>query len=168
VTYVTTSPLIVPLDGRITSQNQLYSGLTGSEVMYIVAPGTASAGNSYQITVANLAAYISSYPYLNTEILTAGATLVSPYVVQSADSRILFKKTIGSASYTTCPLAASMLYGQEVLFKDAKGDAVTNNITISFTSGELCDGLSQLTIAAPYGWVRITPTPGGGSWYQTG
>jgi len=160
--------LQIPLDGRLTSQNILSGPLNGQEVMYIVSPGTAAAGNSYQVTTDVLAAFFTAYQFLNTEIITAGATVISPYLVQTTDTRILFNKTLSSPSYATFPLAASMQYDQPVLIKDYKGDAATNNITISFTNGELCDGLSQVIINDAYGWVTVNPYPsGGGGWYLT-
>ena len=159
--------LAVPLDGRLTSQNVLAAPLDSSAVMYIVSPGTAAAGNSYQVSLTTLAAFFAAFPELNTELITAGATLASPYAVETTDTIILFKKTLASASYATCPLASTMMYKQTVLFKDAKGDADVNPITINFSGGELCDGLSNLTIGNPYGWVRATPLPSGGGWYQS-
>jgi hypothetical protein len=157
----------IPQDGRMTSFQSLPLALTGGELMWIVSPGNAANGVLYNVTTATLGAFFSAFPFLNTELITAGATIGSPYNVQKTDTRILFKKTIGSASYAVCPLAASMQFGQSVFFKDLKGDAHTNNITISFTSGELCDGLSDLVIKNAYGFIAITPVPGGGAWYQS-
>lgn len=162
-----TTPLFIPLDGRITSQNVLGGPLNGSEVMEIVSPGTAAQGVTYQINTQVLAAFFAAYPALNTELLTAGATLVSPYPVATTDTRILFDKTLGSASYAVLPLSSSMAYPLGVLFKDIKGDAATNNITISFSGGQLCDGLSTVVINNAYGWVTINPIPGGSGWYVT-
>jgi hypothetical protein len=162
------APLMIPLDGRLTSQNILTGALNGAEVMYIVSPGNATGGNSYQISTLTLAGFFTAFPYLNSEVILAGATSGSPYMVETTDTTILFKKTLGAASYALCPLAASMAYGQEVLFKDIKGDAGTNNITVLFTSGEECDAQSQLEITTNYGWFKITPIPGGGGWYQSG
>ena len=157
----------IPLDGRITSQNILGPPLNGGEVMEIVSPGNAAHGNTYQVSIAVLAAFIAAFPSLNTETITAGATLISPFDAETTDTRILFNKTIGSASYAVLPLAASMVYSQPVLFKDLKGDADTNPITITFTAGELCDGLSTVQITTSYGWVTINPVVGGGAWYMT-
>jgi hypothetical protein len=53
-----------------------------------------------------------------------------------------------------------------VYIKDLKGDADVNNIRISFTSGELCDGDSTITIANEYGWVTLNPLSGDGAWYR--
>lgn len=160
--------LFTPLDGRITSQNTLLGPLTGGEVQEIVSPGTAANGNTYQIALQTTAAFYAAWPTLNAEKILAGASLASPYQVLTTDTRILFNKTVGAASYAVLPLAASMIYGQEVLFKDIKGDAGTNAITVTFTGGEKCDGLTQVQITQPYGWFRVTPTPGGGSWYMSG
>jgi hypothetical protein len=160
--------LFIPLDGRIPSQNPFPSPITGGGVLEYVWPGNNTAGNTYYVTDEQLAAFASAYPNLNTEIITAGATVISPYLVQTTDTRILFNKTLSSPSYAMFPLAASMQYEQPVLIKDYNGDAASNNITISFTNGELCDGLSQVIINDAYGWVTINPYPsGGGGWYLT-
>jgi hypothetical protein len=101
---------------------------------------------------------------MNARVITSGATLGSPLNVLTTDTAILFNKTIGSASYAIMPLADSM--SSSFLFKDLKGDADTNPITISFSGGELCDGVSTVTIPTSYGWVRVAPVTGGASWYQ--
>jgi hypothetical protein len=155
--------LFVPLDGRLTSQNVLTGPLTGGEVMYIVSPGNADKGNSYQVTTQTLSGFFQGFGVI-TEV-TFGATSGSPYPVLTNQSRVLFDKTSGSASYALCPLSATITT-QDILFKDLKGDANTNNITIEFTSGETCDGLSSLVVNNNYGWVKIAPIPGGGGWYQ--
>jgi hypothetical protein len=156
----------VPTDGQITSLTTLAGPLTGGEVMEIVSPGNAAQGNSYQITL-NVLATFFSVTSATTEVITAGATFSSPYLILTTDGKILFNKTVGAPSYTQAPLAASMLITSAILIKDLKGDAATNNITVVFTSGELCDGLSQVVISNNYGWVRVNPTPGGGSWFQS-
>ena len=159
--------LVTPQDGRITSQNVLAGPLTGGEVQEIVSPGNAAQGNTYQVTTAVLAAFYSAFSALNSVTLTTGATLASPYAVLTTATCVLFNKTVGSASYAQLPLAATMLYGQPVLFKDLKGDTVANPITISFTGGELCDGQATIVINTAYGHVALTPVPGGGAWYQS-
>lgn len=155
--------LSVPLDGRLTSQNVLTGPLTGGEVMYIVSPGNATAGNSYQISIATLAGFFQDLGVITK--VTSGATSVSPYPVLTNQERVLFIKGTGSASYALCPLS-STITTQDILFKDLKGDAFTHNITIEFTGGELCDGESSVIINNDDGWVRIAPVPGGGGWYQ--
>jgi hypothetical protein len=99
-------------------------------------------------------------------VIVAGATSGSPYDVLSTDVAVLFKKSIGSASYAVLPPAADMASLGPVLFKDVNDDAATNNITLSFSGGELCDGQSEVIVDSNYGWVRLAPLPGGGAWYQ--
>jgi len=157
----------IPTDGRMTSFSSVPATLAGDELVWLVQPGNANAGVLYNATLATLAAFFSAYPALNTEVITAGATSGSPYAVETTDTRILFNKTIASASYAVVPLAASVTYKQPITFKDLKGDASTNNITITFTGGELCDGLSMVQITNAYGWITLNPIPTGGGWYMT-
>lgn len=157
----------VPSDGRMTSFLAVPASLVGDELMWLVQPGNANAGILYKVTLGVLAPFFAAFPVLNTELITAGATIGSPYNVATTDTRILFNKTLASASYATCPLASSMAYPFGILFKDLKGDAATHNITVNFTGGELCDGQSTIVIDNAYGWVTVNPTPGGGSWYQS-
>lgn len=160
------SATFVPVDGRLTSLQVLNIALTGSEVMEIVAPGTAEEGNNFQVTLDVLGTFFATFGTTSTVIITSGATLVSPYSILTTTARILLNKTAGSPSYLVAPLAAGVI-SPSVLIKDFKGDAFTNNITVTFTGGELCDGQSQVVIDSAYGWATINPTPGGGSWYQS-
>ena len=133
--------------------------------MYVVSPGNAALGNSYQVTTETLALFMAAFPFLNTTVIKLGATLASPYLVEPTDTRILFNKTTPSATYAVLPLAASMAYPYPVLFKDLKGDAYTNNITITFAGGEKCEGQTEVVIENAYGWANINPIPGGGGWF---
>jgi hypothetical protein len=153
-----------PLDGRLTSLNSLNIPFTGGELMYIVSPGNAALGDSYNVTTAQLAGFFGAFPFLETTLVTAGAT----YNMLATDTRIVVDKTIGSPTSIVAPLASLMSYPFPVLIKDGKGDAATNNITITFTGGQLCDGQSSIVIDNAYGWVTINPFPvTGASWYQT-
>lgn len=160
-------PVAVPADGRLTSQAVLDLPLAGDEVMLIVSPGNAATGNSYQVTTGVLAAFFAAFPVLNTTVITAGATNVSPYDVATTDTRILFNKTLASDSFALLPIASSMAYPYGILFKDVKGDADVNPITMTFSGGELCDGQASVTIENAFGWVTINPVPGGGAWFQS-
>lgn len=152
-----------PADGRITSLATL-TLLDGTEVFYVVSPGNAQLGNSYQVTVTTLAAYlVTILPAPSIVQVTSG----SSYNVVADAGRVLVNKTIGSATSIVLPLAASMTFQTGVLVKDLKGDAVSNNITITFTGGELCDGQSSIVLSNAYAWTTVNPKPGGGGWYQT-
>lgn len=154
----------VPLDGRITSMEVLNLALTGGEVIEIVSPGNAALGNNYQVTLAVLATYFSGST-LSTAVILSGATLARPYDIDGINARLLFDKTVPSASYAVARLAS--LVASPVFIKDLSGNADVYPIQISFSGGELCDGLSTLTIANPYGWTTINPVPSGGGWYQS-
>ena len=154
----------VPVDGRITSLQALNLPLAGGEVMEIVSPGNANLGNNYQVTTAALAAFFAAFPFLDTTLVTAGST----YNMLTTDTLILVDKTIGSPTSIVVPLAGSMAFPFPVTIKDGKGDAATNNITLTFTGGQLVDGQSSLVIDNAYGWVTINPFPvTGASWYET-
>jgi hypothetical protein len=163
----TENATFVPLDGRLTSMQLFTANLAGTEVMELVMPNNSQTGQNYQITTALLAAFFSAYPYINTTIVVAGATLVNPFNIPTNTTRLLVNKTIASDSYLLAPLAASMLTPFPILIKDLAGNASTHPITISFSGGELCDGLSTLSLVNDYGWLTINPVPGGSAWYQS-
>jgi hypothetical protein len=148
--------LFIPLDGRLTSQNVLSGPLNGGEVMPIVSPGNAALGNSYQVTTAVLATYVIQSGYINTIILSGAS-----YNALSTDTRILFNKTIGSASAVS--LLSAVSTPLPVLIRDIKGDASNNNITINFTG--TADGLaSPIVINQNYGGYWFNPLANG-NWY---
>ena len=159
------TPNTYPSDGRLTTLQNYAGAIGGSELMEIVAPGNPSLGVNYNITLSQLAIYFVSGA-LGVINLTSGATLASPYAVVTSAGVVLFNKSPSSPSYAVLPLAATMGTLSPVLFKDRNGDAFTNNITITFTGGELCDGDSSIILANAYDWTRIAPYPGGGGWYR--
>jgi hypothetical protein len=151
----------IPQDGRLTSFNTLTGPLTGSEVIYIVSPGNAAQGNSYQVSTLTLAQYFSAFTFGSPTIITTGTA----YNSIATDTRILINKTIGSA--TSIVLNTSQLYILPVLVKDLKGDSETNPITVTFSGGQLLDGLSQVVINNPFGYFWFNPLASGG-WYDAG
>lgn len=158
--------MFIPTDGRITSQNVLAGPLTGGEVQEIVSPGDASQGNTYQVSTYTLAAFYAGYTSLNVTVISDSGTAGFPYMVEPNETEVMFNKEVGSASFAILPIANNMIYPNPILFKDLKGDAFINPITLTFTNGELCDGKSQIVIDANYGWVTLAPSPLGGGWYQ--
>lgn len=154
-----------PADGRITSLQTLTGTLLGSEVMYIVSPGNAQLGSSYQITLDLLGAFFNAYGVNNRVIIGGAAT----YNVQTTNTGVLVKNTIAVPISIVFPLSSTMLFPAGVLVKCLTGDEATNPITITFTGGELCDGLSTITLNNPYAWTTINPLPAalGGGWFMT-
>lgn len=152
--------MAIPLDGRLPSQNVLTGDLTGSEVMYIVSPGNNTQGQSYQIKTSTLAAYFSGFVYGTPTFVSSG----SVYPSVPSDTRILVNKLISSA--TSVVLAPSPLYKAPVLVKDLKGDAGTNPITVTFSSGQTLDGLSSVVINNPFGYFWFNPIQQANGWYD--
>src|SRR5512135_461447 len=129
--------MAIPVDGRMTSFSPVATPLLGDELMWIVQPGNAAQGGLFNVAVNTIAGFASALPVLNTIIITSGATVGLPYAVATTNTRVLFNKTISSPSFATCPNANTVTYGHSIFFKDLKGDADTNPITITFTGGEL-------------------------------
>ena len=101
-----TTTQFIPVDGRITSLQTLPTPLTGGEVLEIVSPGNAAAGNNYQVLLSVLAAYFSINPGL--QVYTV-ASLPSGVVgalasVSDGDSGLAWGATVinsgsGTAKY---------------------------------------------------------------------
>lgn len=165
-----------PFDGIFTGGQMtdlpplVLTAFDGNELFEIVSPGNEAAGVNYRITSAQLAALLAGLFPVFTQVVTIvtnGADAGTPYAVLPNQSRVLFNKTVGAASYVSFPISSALTYQQPVLIKDIKGDADINPITVEFTGGELVDGQSQIVISNPYGWVWINPVPGGAAWYTT-
>lgn len=154
---------IIPLDGRVPSLQEFIIYLAGTEVMEMVTPNNSTTGQNFQITTALLALYFSGYPFLNVTKVPQGST----YNIKTTDTRLLIVAGTVAPTSIVAPLAASMLIQFPILIKDTVGNAFNDNITVTFTSGELCDNQSSVGISSDYGWTTINPIPGGGGWYQT-
>ncbi len=131
-------------------------------LLELVSPGNVEEGVNYSITLALLSQFIITGLTLTT-IVTEGATVSDPYVVSEEEQRILLNKTVASASYVDIGGGADRV--TPVMVRDLKGDANTNNISVSFTG--TCDGLSSpIVIDAPYGGWVFNPLESG-NWYLT-
>lgn len=131
-------------------------------LLELVSPGNVEEGVNYSITLALLSQFIIVGLTLTT-IVTEGATVSDPYEVSEEEQRILLNKTVASASYVDIGGGADRI--TPVMVRDLKGDANTNNISVSFTG--TCDGLSSpIVIDAPYGGWVFNPLESG-NWYLT-
>ena len=92
--------------------------------------------------------------YGNTSIVSTQ----SPYTPVDTDT-FLFVDTTGGAVTIDLP-AASGRTGP-IRVKDIKGDAATNNITITPNGTDTIDGLSSLVINSNYGGYFLYPVSGG-------
>ena len=152
------NPLLNDFQGGQMTDLPAYPGtLDLTALVEVVSPGNAASGVNYAATLAQLALIIGGGGALT--IITSGAS----YTSLQTDTRILVNKTVGSP--TTVALLAASSYFQPVLVKDLKGDAGTNNITVTFPG--TYDGIaSPLTISNNFGWIWFNPLPTG-NFYAT-
>ncbi len=74
-------------------------------------------------------------------------TVAGPITGLSTDNVIMVNKVVGAPTALTLP--ASPTSGCEIIVKDAKGDAFTNNITVSSAAGTI-DGLTSFILTQNY------------------
>ncbi len=100
-------------------------------------------------TLNNANAGLLSLDHLNvtTRVFTASGNTTA-----SSESILVVKKGTGAATGVTLP--ASPLTGWIYIVKDGKGDANTNNITVSPASGTI-DGAATKVINTAYGVLRV-------------
>ena len=140
--------------GQMTDLPSYPGGNDPTALFEVVSPGNAEEGVNYSIRADEMAVLIGAPIYVN-KVITSGAS----YNSINTDTRILIDKTVGSA--TSVVLLPGADYGQPILVKDAKGDADVNPITITFSGGELMDGLTEVVINTPYGFYWFNPLPDG-------
>lgn len=87
-------------------------------------------------------------------------TAAGPATVANNSSVVRVNQTVGAPMTLNLPAAASK--SCPVLVADWKGDAGTNNITITPNGAEKIQGLSNWTIAGDNGSVFLRPIPGVG------
>lgn len=141
--------------GQMTDLPPFSGAFDPTALLEIVSPGTAELGVNYAITLGQLVALFGGVPVF----ITSG----SVYNSLVSDQRILVNKTIGGPE--SIILAPSAGYFLPVLVKDLKGDADVNPITVTFSGGQLMDGLTQVVINNPFGFFWFNPLASGG-WYD--
>lgn len=90
--------------------------------------------------------------YRNTTVHTAAGD-----VTVTNESQVIVNKASGAATAVNLPDADALLVGQTIIVKDGKGDAATNNITVTPAAAGTIDGastyvLSQNFAAAAFTW----------------
>jgi hypothetical protein len=78
-----------------------------------------------------------------TEVITSGTLIV----LNESNERVVIAKTVGSE--TTVSMPTSPYFGQEILIKDGKGDANTNQIIVD-PSPTTIDGFSAIRLTQNY------------------
>lgn len=92
----------------------------------------------------------ATFSVLTTKAVVNTVTLVTSgasYTLSSSDGIVIVNKSSGSA--TAIALPSSPATGRTVTIKDGKGDAATNNITITPAAGTI-DGASNLLLNVAY------------------
>lgn len=79
-------------------------------------------------------------------------TSAGNYDVTSSDMVVVINKASGAATQVNLP--ASPASGRLLIVKDGKGDAASNNITVS-GNGKNIDGAASVTISSNYGVSRL-------------
>lgn len=87
--------------------------------------------------------------------VTAG---MSPYAPLSTDQLLLVNTSAGPVTIAM-PLSATR--GLDLEIKDDTGNAVANNISVTFSGGQTADGLAPYVIDGSYGAVKLGPQTGG-------
>lgn len=148
--------------GQMTDLPEYTGAFDGTALLEMVSPGDVAEGVNYSITLDLLASFIIAGTSAPT-IITAGATVGSPYVALVTDYRILLDKTTPSPSYVNIGGGAGR--SAPIMVRDLLGDADVNNITITFT-GTADGNASPIVISNPYGGWVFNPLPNG-NWYLT-
>lgn len=156
----------VTFNGGQMTDLPVFSGtFDGSELFEVVAPGNEAEGVNYSIPSQLLAALIIQIG-LNPVIISDGehATIGNPYMVQPTDGRIYVNKTVAEPTFILMPAVSTML--AEPLVHDSAGtaDDAGNGITVSFSGGQLADGLATVPIQTPYGGYFFRPVIALGKW----
>ena len=125
---------------NIATQAVMVLGSDGYNTGYLLA-GNLAAQNADAVALTGSLS-------LGVTVVTAGTT----YVVAATDTIIVVNKTVGSATAVTLPDAVAN--AKRVLtVVDGKGDAATNNITVS--GAQNINGAASVVINTAYGVLRL-------------
>lgn len=141
-------------NATITNSHGLYiptkavSNVTNASGLTIDAP-TGGTTNNYAARLNGLV-QMSAGQIAAIRVVTAGGAVT----VSATDYTVVINKTSGAATAVSLPTPSTANTGQVFRIKDGKGDAGTNNITITPVSG-LIDGVSNYVIATNKDYVTV-------------
>ena len=122
------------------------------------APTPALTDNSTTLaTTAYVTQLVNSSTSTNTNI--KAITAPGNYTVLPTDYIVIFNKTIGETTNVNLPAGQ---FGKQLILKDGRGDADSNNIIIQSSVGDLIDG--QSVIAINEKWESTTIVFNGTMW----
>jgi len=83
--------------------------------------------------------------------------------IEDDDDIVVVKKTIGEV--TQCLLPEASARDRPATIKDGRGDADSNNITITPFGAETIDGATEYVLTFSFQAVTLYPYPDGSGWY---
>jgi len=95
----------------------------------------------------------------NVRVVTAAGAIT----VSGTDDVILVNKNVGAATSVTLPINPQK--NRTVAVKDYKGDAGTNNITVTAPLSGTIDNSASNVISSNYGWRTYRAVGNGNNWY---
>lgn len=145
------------------ASSQIY--FTGRSSITSASDGNMAFRNNANSADANItAANVTASGTLKT---TAGRvvavrviTAAGAVTVTTADYVVAVNKTVGAATTVNLPAGVD---GQELIVKDAKGDAAANNITVTPAAGTI-DGAATFVINTNRGSVTLVYSSAAGEW----
>lgn len=119
-------------------------------------------GIYYYYSLSDLAADVGAAAFASFMTPTV-ITAAGDHTVAADENYLVFNKTSGAATGVTLPESAAR--AGPIRIKDGKGDASSNNITITPDGSETIDGLPSWVISFDMGGVLLVPRPDGLGWW---
>lgn len=132
-----------------TFEDWLLNGSAGSSGNVIKSNGINTYPTWGALSLSNANSVTGTLPQANRLAATRTVTAAGAITVTSADEIICVNKTSGAA--TAVNLHSGPTTGFRLTVKDCKGDAATNLITVTPSSGNI-DGSANAQIITNYGW----------------
>ena len=100
---------------------------------------------------------------INADPVVRAVTSAGVVTIVASDDIVLINKSVGEA--TQVNLQASADRGRSLKIVDLKGDAATNNITLTPNGSETIIGNATYVISTNNGSIEIFPRPDGQGWF---
>ena len=145
---------------NITSGSTTASSQNGGDLI-LTGGSPGSGGSSGQVKLASgvvptTVDSVTNKIYVDSKSLIKTTYISNTnYTATSSDYVIIVRNSNSVSTTITIPLGSSLTVGKIFIIKDGKGDALTNNVTILNTSGDLIDGQSSTSITTNYGFLSI-------------
>lgn len=139
-------------------------GANGGNI--VLTPGTGGSGSvAAQAVLPTTYVAVSDNSLVarvdQANLLLGNVTAESSHAVTANEQIVMVRQAV--AGPTAIVLPATAVTGRVVRVKDAKGDAATNNITVSVTGGALIEGQANFVINTNYG--KQSFVFGGAAWF---